>query len=145
MKNRTMRILLAVDGSENSKRAILEAKAYSKHREVEITLLTVLTPIASEHYNYLAPPLFEDANYLKKIGSKILAEAKQILALPSEQVHEKIQLGHPADEILSEAKTGNYDLIILGSRGLGGFSRSILGSVSNKVLNHAEINVLVVK
>ena len=44
-----------------------------------------------------------------------------------------------------EAKEGDYDLIVMGSRGQGAFSKALLGSVSKKVLNHAEKNVLIVK
>lgn len=145
MTKKQKKILLAVDGSENSKRAVLEAKNYGQLFDVEITLLTVLIPIANQYYTYLAPPMLEEPHQSKEIGEFVLKEASKLLALPKEQVHPKIEYGNPADVILREAELADYDLIILGSRGLGLFSRSFLGSVSNKVLHHTDKNVLIVK
>lgn len=145
MSNHEMKILLAVDGSENSKRAIMEAKKYGQYFNAQITLLTVLIPIANKSYHYLAPPILEEPHQSKEIGEVILKDACQLLALDKNQMHSKLQYGHPADEILREADQGEYDLIILGSRGLGLFSRSFLGSVSNKVLHHTDTNVLIVR
>ncbi len=145
MTNKKMNILLAVDGSENSERAVLEAKRYGQLFDVEITLLTVLIPIANQYYTYIAPPMLEEPHQSKEIGEAVLKEATKMLALSKERVHPKIEYGNPADVILREAEVGDYDLIILGSRGLGLFSRSFLGSVSNKVLHHTKTNVLIVK
>ena len=61
------------------------------------------------------------------------------------KVNTLLKAGDPADVIIKEAEEGEYDILVMGSRGLGTFSRAMLGSVSNKVLNHVGINVLVVR
>ncbi|MGO1470886.1 MAG: universal stress protein, partial [Tissierella sp.] len=61
------------------------------------------------------------------------------------ELNVKLRRGDPADAIIKETEKEDYDLVVMGSRGLGTFSRAILGSVSNKVLNHVETNVLIVK
>ena len=54
-------------------------------------------------------------------------------------------MGSPAEEIVNVAEDRGCSLIIVGNRGLGAFSRTLLGSVSNKVINASKISVLVVK
>ena len=53
--------------------------------------------------------------------------------------------GHPVDSILHVAETEKVDLIVIGSRGLGGFKEFLLGSVSSGVLHHASCPVLIVR
>jgi nucleotide-binding universal stress UspA family protein len=53
--------------------------------------------------------------------------------------------GKPANKIVERAKDGNFDLIVMGSRGLGALDELILGSVSNKVADNAECPVMIVK
>lgn len=81
---------------------------------------------------------------LEKVSELILNESLKVFDDFKGDVNTKLRKGNLADEILLEAEE-EYDLIILGSRGLGVFSRSFLGSVSNKVLNHTRMNVLVIK
>ena len=64
------------------------------------------------------------------------------LGLPSEM---KLEAGDPAEEIVAEATTGGYDVVVVGSRGHGALGRLFLGSVSQGVLHHAKRPVLVVK
>jgi nucleotide-binding universal stress UspA family protein len=61
------------------------------------------------------------------------------------KVASKLLIGKPGDIILSEATQGAFDLIVIGSRGLGGFKEFVLGSVSHQVVNESKIPVLVVK
>ena len=69
----------------------------------------------------------------------------ELLGKASEKVHLIVKTGDPANEILTVAEEGTYDLIIMGNRGLSRFSKTFLGSVSNKILNHAKTDVLIVK
>ena len=54
-------------------------------------------------------------------------------------------MGNAAEQIVNVAEERGCSLIIVGNRGLGAFSRTLLGSVSNKVINTSKISVLVVK
>ena len=55
------------------------------------------------------------------------------------------EIGHPVDRIVSVAKDEKSDLIVMGSRGLGGWNSYLLGSVSDGVLHHAHCPVLIVR
>lgn len=139
------RFLVTTDGSKNAEKAIIEARKLAEGLDAEIVVLTVirdtvLMPYMTEkNYNM---PTKDD---LKKIGDKNLDEASKFFEDFKGEVKFKLRAGDVGENIIDEAEKGNYDLIIMGSRGLGTFSRTILGSVSNKVLNHVKVNVLIVK
>ena len=138
------KILVTTDGSDNSERALIEVKQYGELIGAEITILSVLDPIAMLGYSY--PELSErETTVLENAGEYVLNEALKIMEGYSGEVKTKLKHGSPADEILKEAENGDYDLIVMGSRGVGVFSRRMLGSVSNKVLNHTITNVFIVK
>ena len=139
------KILVAVDGSENSKRALIEAKEYGDVFGGDITILSVVKPMVPGHYSYLKPPTPEDNKVLEDASKFLLQESLKVFDDFEGEVKAKLRRGNPADEILREVEEEGYDLIIMGSRGLGVFSRSFLGSVSNKVLNHADTNILIIK
>jgi nucleotide-binding universal stress UspA family protein len=77
----------------------------------------------------------------KKILNKCLLQAKEA----GVRIKTQLQEGDPASVILNESSAGKYDLIIMGSRGLGRFKRLLLGSVSTKVVHHASCSILVVR
>jgi nucleotide-binding universal stress UspA family protein len=57
----------------------------------------------------------------------------------------KLVEGRPADKIVETAKNGNFDLVVVGSRGLGGIKEFFLGSVSDRVADEAPCPVLIIK
>lgn len=144
MEKKKERILVAVDGSDNSERALIKAKRHGEQVGGEITILTVVDPISIGIYSY-SELSKRDYDVLKSVGESVLTESLKIIDDTKGKVNTKLKKGSPADEILKEAEDGNYDLIIMGSRGFGVFSKSILGSVSQKILNHTETDVLIIK
>ena len=88
--------------------------------------------------------------HLKK-ESQIYQQAEKILNDLAKRVPSKINCvteiltGDPAKVIVNYSKKKKLDIIIMGSRGLGGFSKLLLGSVSSKVVNHVSSSVLVVR
>lgn len=144
MEEKAEKILVAVDGSDNAKRALMKAKQHGEQVGGEITILTVIDPISIGIYRY-SELSQKDYGVLKSVGESILNESLEILEDTPDKVTTKLKKGSPADEILKEADDGEYDLIVMGSRGFGVFSKSILGSVSQKILNHTDIDVLIVK
>jgi len=61
------------------------------------------------------------------------------------KVSTKLVEGRPSDKIIETAEKGNFDIIIMGSRGLGGIKEFFLGSVSDRVADEAACPVLIVK
>lgn len=143
MEEKTNKMLVPIDGSKNSERAIIEAKRQAKAMGGEITLLTVVKPLIIPYYGNTELGRLDKKN-MEAAKKVLLEEAEKEFEGSSVTVHTKLRKGSPAEEILEEAEAGAYDLIIMGSRGLGAFSKTLLGSVSSKVLNHTKINVLIV-
>lgn len=144
MGENKVKVLVAIDGSKNSERAVIEAKKYGQCVGAEITLLTIIDHLSGWRYGYLQLSK-KDSDALEKAAQTLLDETLKEFDDFEGEVMTKIRKGNPADEILKEAEEGSYDLIVMGSKGLGAFSRTILGSVSNKVLNHTKTNVVIIK
>ena len=139
------KILVPLDGSEQSFHALEFAMDLAEKYSTEIILLNVLKP----HYQEpLFPPLstpaydeMEDEH--KKMLSQAFKKAKKIG--PDIKISKKFVAGRPAEKIVEVAKEENIDLIVMGSRGLGGIREFLLGSVSDRVADHAHCPVLIVK
>ena len=136
-------ILLGVDGSEHALHAARAAGDLARAVNCEILRIVVAyDPVPS----YLGEP-----NFSKAIAAR-MEEAENILQSASEavgdipgEIHTETLEGSPAEAILDVAKTRNVDLIVMGSRGLGRLAGALLGSQSQKVVQHAQRPVLIVR
>jgi len=81
----------------------------------------------------------------RRRGNAILRKAAAVFVDAGLEAHTALLEGHPVETILDYAQEGNYDIIVVGSRGLGGLSKALLGSVSNAIVQEAKTSVLVVK
>lgn len=141
--NNIKKILLPVDGSENSKRAMEQAKNLSKIMGAEIVLLYVTGAI----------PHFVQGTALKEAEKTQKEEAIQVLApfqsfLADYKVEYSLSVlpGHQVwSKIIKVGETEECDLIVMGSRGRGDWEGAMLGSVTHKVLAHCDLPVLVVR
>jgi len=132
------RILLAVDGSSASDKAIRfllrNVNSMPDGPDQEPVLVTVA---------HVMP--FLKYPELRQAGKLLVQRYADKVVKAGFQVRETMKLGKPADEILSEAKRQKVDLIVTGAKGLGAFGRAVLGSVSTRVVQHAPCSVLVVR
>jgi nucleotide-binding universal stress UspA family protein len=132
------RIVLAVDGSSVSKRAVqflvrtMSPLADARMREPVIVTVTHAMP-------FLNYPELRDA------GKAMVEESATKLLRAGYRVDQVPRLGNPADEILKVSETHEADLIVTGAKGLGAIGRFFLGSVSTRVVQHATCSVLVVR
>ena len=147
-----MKILVCTDGSELSMKAAEKAAEIAGGCRVdEIALVHVYPYYVYSGGIYPAPQLSSqplgDTNQTeeKKDGERILAKAAQAFPDTGHGVKKILLSGHPAEEILKLAKTENYTLIIIANRGLGGLKKTLLGSVSNAVLQETGASVMIVK
>jgi nucleotide-binding universal stress UspA family protein len=138
------RILVATDGSAHSRRAALAAAELARALGASLTLLAV----------YKVPPGFEgEPDYsrdldaaLRETHARLETEAAAILAdggPPAEP--EAIGGSQPEQAIVDATASGQYDLLVMGTRGLGRLGTTFLGSVSAHVAAHSPIPVLVVR
>ena len=133
------RILIAVDGSEVSRRA-LERVARLLKDEAEVALVTVARPIYRHPpYTGYADPKDEEEQ------RRVLYAARDVLERAGIAATGLGSVGDPADEILKAAKQLRAELIVIGARSLGPVKRLVLGSVSTKVMHESDCDVLIVK
>lgn len=142
------KILVPVDGSEGSWRALASAVEIGKRFESKLLVVNVIQP-----YNnaaLLAVPLDhatinQGNSELEKVGDKVLEMAEERLAEYPNKVEYSLEIGHPSERIIALAKKSQCDAIVLGSRGLSGIAEFFLGSVSSKVSQYSSVPVLIVK
>ena len=141
---RPMRILVAVDGSQESTRACRSAVALSRQVGASITILHVAQPHLLRSSFDRATQWREAEEAAREAGEQIVEEAR-ILCGSDAQCTTEVLFGEPAATICRRARELNTDLIVVGSRGLNAIKRLVLGSVSAAVSNGASCSVLVVR
>ena len=136
------RIVLPVDGSDGSARAVKKALSLARETGVSVTALHVMDfpYIASVDLNYTYPDVME---IIQKRGTEILDEVKKQGSKLGVHVKTKLVEGIPDDQIIKEAKKD--DLIVMGCKGKTALSRILVGSVCEKVLHHSKSPVMVIR
>ena len=134
-------ILVPLDGSKNSFKALTKAIFLAKKCGSSITALYVLRT-AFDNPNLIYVP--QTQNELKKV-EKFLGIAKNQVTKNSIKFKKEIVFGHEAKEIINFAQKGKFDLIVIGARGRGTIKQMLLGSVSNAIIHSSKIPVLVIK
>jgi nucleotide-binding universal stress UspA family protein len=123
-----MKILVGIDGSDHSKGALIEAKKVAKNFSGFVKVINVY------------------GQGMDKEAKKVLEEAEQYLKKEKiEHSLESILGSNPSRALINVAKHEDFDLIVVGSRGLGSVASFLLGSVSRQVVSKAHCDVLVVK
>ncbi len=137
------KVLVATDGSECARRALESAIKMVKAPDGTLTIMHVLQ---------LSPAVGFGKKLTEEIESLFLKDATAFLEDQKREVEARgvktdtiLVKGNPAQAILHAAEEMNADLIVIGSRGLGGVKGLFLGSVSNAVVHGSKIPVLVTK
>jgi nucleotide-binding universal stress UspA family protein len=147
------KILVAVDGSKPSLIASVQAIDISKTLNAEMTAIYVVSP--DIRYNYLEdtitprlPPALKDVMIIAmQTGEKHLDKVKQKAREKDVRVKTDVIIGISSvvKEIVEYAEKNKIDMIVIGSRGLSGIKKMLLGSVANGVVTYAHCPVLVAK
>ncbi|RVU53805.1 universal stress protein [Anaerosphaera multitolerans] len=136
-----MKILIPVDGSKITNKIVEKAVELGSEFEAKLILLTVIDE-SNLRYNHTFPILYET---MKSNTENMLEELKKEYSSYKYGIETLLETGVPYKDILRVAEEEDVDLIVMGNRGLGAFSRTLLGSVSNKVLNKFKKSVLIIK
>jgi nucleotide-binding universal stress UspA family protein len=136
-------IVVGVDGSANSRKALEKAVEEAALHHAPLTVLTVHQAVrdvygAASHYP-------GDATQTEKARAAAQAETDEVLAAASarpESVTVTAVHGIPAEEIVKASE--GADMLVVGRRGAGGFSRLMMGSVTSAVAYHSHSPVLIV-
>ena len=135
-------ILVAYDGSPTSRSALTQAYELAQAEDADVTVVTVAATVAP--LAALAPVSVEGLRAeLDRWARTKLDEAKA--AAPDGMAVRAVERrGHVGDEIVAEIESGDYDLVVLGSRGHGRLTTEILGSVNNHVHYHSNVPTLTI-
>ena len=140
-KSLYMNILVPLDGSGDSQKALLQACDLAKNYQSNLILVYVVEK--SPSLNLLDRK--EYLEILRKFGNKVLIKGKQTAENKGIDVITIMKEGNISNEIVKLAKNKKCNLIIVGSKGLGATARFLLGSISNKLANNSPCSVLIVK
>jgi len=152
-------ILVAVDGSESSKRAAHVALGLAEKLRAQLIVLHAISPPTSYYRSNfpvpvgMAPPPPSQKEidtyyaYARTVALGIVgdtvSEAKKVGTNVKTELPEGVS--SVVETIINHAAKEHVDLIIVGTRGLGGFKKMLIGSVSSGVISHANCPVLVVR
>lgn len=135
-----LNILVGVDESESSHRALGRAAELAEAGNAKLTLITVASPVpgfvafGGVNHDALASEADRWAERVVKAAAATLP--------PKVIAHTVTPHGHPGPEIVAELRRGAYDLVVLGSRGRGRAREGLLGSVNGYVHFHSEVPLL---
>lgn len=136
-----MKVLIPIDDSEHSKKAMERGLELAEKQGAEITLMTV-TPVAADF-------LDEMRNVQDKLTVEYqgwLDRAKEVFDTKGIKVATILEEGLvPANNIIRRAEDDKFDRIIMGSTGRGGLARILMGSTAAKVVAHAPCEVTIVR
>jgi len=137
-------ILVPIDFSIPSIKALKYAAAFAEQFGAKLTLLNVVEPVGLP--DFATHPLFIENDKLT-----VISESRLQRLCPKIKIHEKlvekvlVRTGVPFNEIASAARTLKVDLIIIATEGNTGFKHLLLGSTAERVVRHAPCPVFVVR
>ncbi|MFZ5643744.1 MAG: universal stress protein [Bacillota bacterium] len=144
------KVLIPIDGSEGSIKALEYCIKMLEDEVPEKVVLfhSVSYPSQLESYSgKMRGTMNKVKEQLEEHGQRLLKEAKDLIEGKNNNVSvdTKLSWGDPKYEIVEEADGGNYDLLIIGSRGLSGIKSFLLGSVGSHVAQNVKCTVILVK
>ncbi|MGI5991668.1 MAG: universal stress protein [Methanosarcina sp.] len=139
------KILIATDGSENARRAASYGVNIAKATGAEVHALYI---ISTQHAVTTRTVMgwseaFEE--YLANKGGVAIADVEKLGKEAGVKVEPVFLKGIPADKILNYAEENNIDLIVMGTHGLTGIKRFLIGSVAESVVRHSKAPVMVIR
>lgn len=136
-------LMIASDSSEGSVHAVRAGMEFAKAYSAEVSVLNVFQPHVV--YPGVSNDSLDSEVYAAQVRDAIAHQVDPIAREAGISFRLCQEVGHPAEVLVGFAEIQNADLIVVGSRGLGGFKGLLLGSVSARVLHHAHCSILVVR
>lgn len=145
MKRYYKRILVPIDGSKLSKKAVEKACFLAKSTDIELLALYVVdTPDLPSEFEHQDEITYQQIyELLKKEGAIYFKDVENKAKEFDVTFKTKILDGHPADEIIKESKKN--DLIIMGHKGKTALDHLLMGSTTEKVARHTDSDIMIVR
>jgi nucleotide-binding universal stress UspA family protein len=142
-------ILIALDGSEVSQRALIEAvdqaRIWNAKLQAVYIAATIVVDSLSMDPTFRMNNTFEMERILEKEGEAVLESAKKYCAEKGIILITHMKYGDAGREIMSLAEQEKFDLIVIGSHGKSDLDRLLIGSVSSFVVTHNNVTTMVVR
>ena len=140
-----MKILIAVDGSEYTRRMLDHFAAHPEWLRAEnrLTVVTVTPSVPPGAAALLDASVVDGFHHDE--AEAVLQPVREFFRERGVEVEAKYKVGHAAEAIAEEATAGGYDLLVMGTRGHGALGSLVMGSVSTKVLGRCDTPVLLVR
>jgi len=140
-------IIVGVDGSDNSRRALGWAMREAAHHHVPLTVLSIHPPPARPATSiywgvHTYPENSFDPELAQAAVQEFVDKAAGELGETAPEVTVTVATGDVAEELVRASH--DADMLVLGSRGSGGFTKLLMGSVSSQVAHHASCPVVVI-
>ncbi len=134
------KILVAIDGSDHSIRALEAAARVAKADGARLTVVTAayVPPLYKADLNQELKQSFRDS------AQAILEDGRRVLARLDVEAQMRLLEDRPADAIVGLANQGGFDVVVLGRRGLNSTADKRLGGVSDAVLRQVDCSVMLV-
>ncbi len=137
------RILVALDGSDASRRALRAALELA--RALGATLHAVGVEEHLPHYAATLGEVPEAKAEANAFFEEVMASARALAAEYGVPITTEVRAGNAAQQIINVARQGGFDLVVLGARGHSFLEHFLLGSTTDRVVDHAPCSVLVVR
>jgi nucleotide-binding universal stress UspA family protein len=138
------KILVGLDGSTGSARALAWAIELAKALGAEIMAVHVAELLTPSALGLGLAPIDLPADWVEDLRSRFENEWSTPLKQAGVHYRTVFETGAPAPTLIAIAREQHPDLIVTGSRGLGGFGELLLGSVSHQLVLHARVPVVVI-
>jgi nucleotide-binding universal stress UspA family protein len=135
-----VQIVVGVDGSKGSRTALEWALDEARLHQAKVTAVTAWSPVVAGAL--AAPAPFVDPSMLEQAAHELLTHALEAVDTTGLRVDTKVVADSAAHALISASE--DADLVVVGSRGRGGFAGLLLGSVSQQVAGHARCPVVIV-
>lgn len=143
-----MKILLAIDGSQNSARTVDEIGCHTWPAGSTVRVLSVIDQVVTatpEVAIFSAETIETERQQLEHVADEMTTRYANWLCSSGVNAEKRIRSGDPKSIIVDEAQEWDADLIVVGSHGHTGIKRWLLGSVAQSVVSHAPCSVYVVR
>lgn len=141
-------IIVGVDGSDHSCRALHWAMLEAARHHLPLTVMSVhpapTRPVTEVYWPVpVHPDSDDDLEFARAAVAQLVDKVASDVGQSASDVIVSVVRGDPAQELLREAD--DADMLVVGTRGVGGFSKLMMGSVSSKVTHHATCPVVVIR
>jgi nucleotide-binding universal stress UspA family protein len=143
------KILVAVDGSDPSFNASTYAIDFAKRNDAELIVLYIVSPVPYSQFEYANIGRMKEIESIEKekAQQEVVDKVKQKATENKVSVKTEVLIKYTSvvKEIVEYAENDKVDMIVIGSRGMTGLKKILLGSVANGVVTYSHCPVLVVK